>query len=75
MGYRKLRTSLARLYDLATHQPDIQVVGANLAGDRTLTLKHNRHRGIPLAQNTKEAVIKNIRRLWGYSVVLEEPES
>lgn len=75
MGYRKLRTSLARLYDLATHQPDIQVVGANLAGDRTLTLRHNRHRGIPLAQNTKEAVIKNIRKLWGYSVVLDEPET
>lgn len=74
-GYRKLRTSLARLYDLATHQPDIQVVGANLAGDRTLTIQHNRHRGIPLAQNTKEAVLKHIRRLWGYAVVLEEPES
>jgi stage V sporulation protein R len=73
-GYRKLRTSLARLYDLATHQPDIQVVGANLAGDRTLTLRHNRHRGIPLAQNTKDAVLKHIRRLWGYNVVLEEPE-
>ncbi|MEQ1864395.1 MAG: SpoVR family protein [Micropepsaceae bacterium] len=73
-GYRKLRTALARLYDLATHQPDIQVVGANLAGDRTLTLRHTRHRDIPLAQNTKEAVLKHIRRLWGYSVVLEEPE-
>lgn len=73
-GYRKLRTSLARLYDLSTHQPDVQVVGANLAGDRTLTLRHNRHRGIPLAQNTKDAVLKNIRRLWGYNVVLEEPE-
>ena len=73
-GYRKLRTSLARLYDLSTHQPDIQVVGANLAGDRTLTLRHNGHRGIPLAQNTKDAVLKNIRRLWGHNVVLEEPE-
>lgn len=73
-GYRKLRTSLARLYDLATHQPDVQVVGANLAGDRTLILRHNRHRGIPLAQNTKDAVLKNIRFLWGYNVVLEEPE-
>jgi spore cortex formation protein SpoVR/YcgB (stage V sporulation) len=73
-GYRKLRTALARLYDLATHQPDVQVVGANLAGDRTLILRHNRHRGIPLAQNTKDAVLKNIRFLWGYNVVLEEPE-
>jgi spore cortex formation protein SpoVR/YcgB (stage V sporulation) len=75
MGYRKLRTSLARLYDLATHQPDIQVVGANLAGDRTLTLRHSRHRGVPLAQGTKDAVLKHIRRLWGYSVELEEPEN
>lgn len=74
-GYRKLRTSLARLYDLASHQPDIQVVGANLAGDRTLLLRHNRHRGIPLAQGTKDAVLKHIRRLWGYSVELEEPEN
>lgn len=74
-GYRKLRTSLARLYDLATHQPDVQVVGANLAGDRTLTLRHNRHRGIPLAQGTKDAVLKHIRRLWGYSVELEESEN
>jgi spore cortex formation protein SpoVR/YcgB (stage V sporulation) len=75
LGYRKLRTSLARLYDLSTHQPDVQVVGANLAGDRTLTLRHNRHRGIPLAHNTKDAVLKHIRRLWGYNVVLEEPEA
>ena len=74
-GYRKLRTSLARLYDLSSHQPDIQVVGANLAGDRTLTLRHNRHRGIPLAQANKDAVLKHIRRLWGYSVELEEPEN
>jgi spore cortex formation protein SpoVR/YcgB (stage V sporulation) len=73
-GYRKLRTSLARLYDLSTHQPDVQVVGANLAGDRTLTLRHNRHRGIPLAQSTKDGVLKNIRFLWGYNVVLEESE-
>jgi spore cortex formation protein SpoVR/YcgB (stage V sporulation) len=73
-GYRKLRTSLARLYDLSTHQPDVQVVGANLAGDRTLILRHNRHRGIPLAQNTKDGVLKNIRFLWGYNVVLEESE-
>ena len=51
------------------------MVSANLAGDRTLTLRHNRHRGIPLAENTKEAVLKHIRRLWGYTVVLDEPES
>jgi stage V sporulation protein R len=73
-GYRKLRTSLARLYDLSTHQPDVQVVGANLAGDRTLTLRHHRHRGVPLANATKDAVLKHIKLLWGYNVVLEEPE-
>jgi spore cortex formation protein SpoVR/YcgB (stage V sporulation) len=71
-GYRKLRTSLGRLYDLSTHQPDIQVVGTNLAGDRTLTLRHLRHRGIPLAASTKEGVLRHIKRLWGYNVVLEE---
>jgi spore cortex formation protein SpoVR/YcgB (stage V sporulation) len=73
-GYRKLRTSLARLYDLSTHQPDVQVVGANLAGDRTLKLRHFRQRGVPLAAGTREAVLKHIRLLWGYDVVLEEPK-
>jgi stage V sporulation protein R len=75
LGYRRLRTTLARLYDVATHQPDIQVVGANLAGDRTLTLRHNRYRGIPLAPNSRDAVLKHVRKLWGYEVTLEEPES
>lgn len=73
-GYRRLRTSLARLYDLSTHQPDVQVVGANLAGDRTLVLRHARHRGVPLAGGTREAVLKHIRLLWGYDVVLEESD-
>jgi spore cortex formation protein SpoVR/YcgB (stage V sporulation) len=73
-GYRRLRTSLARSYDLASHQPDVQVVGANLAGDRTLLLRHQRHRGVPLAAGSRDAVLRHIRQLWGYEVTLEEVE-
>jgi spore cortex formation protein SpoVR/YcgB (stage V sporulation) len=71
-GYRRIRSGLARSYDVSVIDPNIQVVGAALRGDRTLTLAHRRHDGIPLHQGTKEAVLAHIERLWGHNVVLED---
>jgi len=47
-GYRKVRSLLARQYDVGTADPNIQVVGAALKGDRTLFLTHRMNRGVPL---------------------------
>jgi spore cortex formation protein SpoVR/YcgB (stage V sporulation) len=71
-GYRRVRTALARQYDAGIIDPNIQVTGADLKGNRTLFLQHRMHRGVPLNHATKEQVLAYIERLWGHDVVLEE---
>jgi stage V sporulation protein R len=39
-GFRDVRRALAAQYDLARHEPDIQVVDVDLTGDRRLMLEH-----------------------------------
>jgi spore cortex formation protein SpoVR/YcgB (stage V sporulation) len=39
-GYRKMRRSFARQYDVAWLDPDIEVVDVDLEGDRRLILHH-----------------------------------
>ena len=63
---------LARQYDVGIADPNIQVTGANLTGDRKLYLVHRMHRGVPLNAQTRDMVLPHIERLWGYDVVLEE---
>ncbi len=69
-GYRRVRDSLARSYDIAIIEPDIQVVDVDLRGDRHLRLQHNMHNGIPLTERSRDEVLKHIRHLWGYDVSL-----
>lgn len=71
-GYRDIRARLARAYDVGASDLDIQVVGADLKGDRTLRLEHRMHRGVPLAGQTKDLVLAHVERLWGHAVVLED---
>ncbi|HWD26345.1 MAG TPA: SpoVR family protein [Rhizomicrobium sp.] len=71
-GYRDVRTKLARQYDVGAADPNIQVTGADLKGNRTLFLTHTMHRGIPLHNQTKELVLAHVERLWGHDVKLEE---
>jgi len=69
-GYRDLRESLSRQYDLGSREPNIQVWSVNLRGDRSLTLRHAQHNARPLADETRE-VLKHVSRLWGFPVHLE----
>jgi stage V sporulation protein R len=69
-GYRALRESLSRQYDLAAREPDIQVWSVHLRGDRALTLRHVRHANRPLHEGAHE-VLKHVARLWGFGVHLE----
>jgi stage V sporulation protein R len=71
-GYRAVRSALARQYDIGIAEPNLQVTGADLKGNRTLFLQHRMHRGVPLHHATKELVLAHIERLWGHDVVLEE---
>ena len=69
-GYRRVRESLSKQYDLGTREPNIQVWNVNLRGDRSLTLRHIRHNDRPL-DNGAEEVVKHVARLWGFRVRLE----
>ena len=67
-GYRKVRGALAESYDPSCADPDIQIVDVSLKGDRVLHLEHRMRKGIPLAEDARDEVLKHIRRLWGYDV-------
>ncbi|SDF23807.1 SpoVR family protein [Limimaricola pyoseonensis] len=71
-GYHAVRDALARSYDLSTRSPDIEVIDADLAGDRLLRLRHRMRNGIPLDARDREATLGCLRHLWGYDVALEE---
>jgi len=71
-GYRNLRRALARQYDVAHLDPDIQVIDVDLAGDRRLVLQHRMLDGIPLDQRATRDVLQHLADLWGYDVVLQE---
>ena len=69
-GYRRVRESLSRQYDLGSREPNIQVWNVNLRGDRSLTLRHFQHNDRPLHDSATE-VLKHVARLWGFGVQLE----
>jgi len=71
-GFRHIRDTLARNNDLASSDPDIQIVDVDLLGDRKLQLKHFQRAGIPLKEKDRDATLKHLERLWGYEVGLEE---
>lgn len=67
-GYRQVREMLARGYDPGVIDPDIQVIDVDLKRDRQLHLRHAMRKGIPLAEKSRDEVLKHARRLWGYDV-------
>jgi spore cortex formation protein SpoVR/YcgB (stage V sporulation) len=72
VGYRRVRTALARQYDVGSADANIQVTGANLHSDRKLFVEHRMNRGVPLHVQSRELVSAHIERLWGHEVVFEE---
>jgi spore cortex formation protein SpoVR/YcgB (stage V sporulation) len=72
-GYRDLRLKLSEQYNLGSHDPDIQVWNVDLRGDRSLTLRHFKHRRQPLGESY-ERVLEHAAMLWGFNVRLEEQD-
>ncbi|WP_185266777.1 SpoVR family protein [Halopseudomonas xiamenensis] len=68
-GYRKVRELLAAQYNLGNNEPNIQVWEVDRRGDRSLTLRHQRHEGKPLGKTT-ERMLKHLHRLWGFDIHL-----
>ncbi|SEL85518.1 Stage V sporulation protein SpoVR/YcgB, involved in spore cortex formation [Colwellia chukchiensis] len=68
-GYRKLRAMLSEQYNLSNLEANIQVVNADISGDRSLTLRYIPHQGTPLA-SSKDEVLKHLYYLWQFEVKL-----
>ena len=71
-GYARVRERLSAMYDLGMHDPNIQVIAADLDGDRALKLRHEVHNGRALSDETKAAVLTHIETLWGHEVSLDD---
>ena len=71
-GFRRVRETLAHMYDLGMHEPNIQVVAADLDASRRLTLRHAVHNGRTLDRKTMEDVVWHVHKLWGHEVKLDE---
>jgi stage V sporulation protein R len=73
-GYRRVRKLLAQQHSHEMRVPDVQIVRFDRDGDRSLTLRHVRHRGRPLT-DAAAAVVAHLQRLWGFPVRLETWEN
>lgn len=74
-GYHAVRRALATQYNVALAEPDVQVIDADLAGDRKLVLHHRVTEGVLLDDKDAKAVLQHIANLWGYTVKLVEVDS
>jgi spore cortex formation protein SpoVR/YcgB (stage V sporulation) len=69
-GYNDVRRALAKQYDPGLRDPNIQVTGADLGGDRRLILTHKMHNEVPLAERDALGVLVHVAELWGFDVEL-----
>jgi spore cortex formation protein SpoVR/YcgB (stage V sporulation) len=74
-GYRRIRRALARQYDVAWLDPDIQVMDVDLTGDRRLVVQHNVLNRILLDDSDGRRVLQHLADLWGYDVLLKEVDA
>lgn len=73
-GYRRVRQLLAAQYNRDHLLPDIQVTRYERGGDRSLVLRHRRHRNRPLNEES-DRVMRYVARLWRFPVRLEVVDS
>jgi len=72
-GYRRVRKLLSEQYNRDNLLPDIQIIGFDRDGDRSLRVQHRRHRGRGLSGDSTR-VMRNLQKLWGFTVWLETVE-
>ena len=72
VGYRNVRKQLSDQYDVGVRDPDIQVVSADLSGDRRMVLHHRVRNGVLLEKNECDRTLMHVAHLWGYRVKMME---
>lgn len=74
-GYKTVRTTLSKQYNIGYQTPDIQVYNVDRWGDRTLTLRHYMVNKRPLEAESTNDTLQYISFLWGYGVKLESVDT
>ncbi len=69
--FDRIRETLADQYSLAAMYPDIEVINANVYGDRTLELNHTSYRGTRLDSHRRHQTLQYMAQLWGYPVSMQ----
>ncbi|WP_371186825.1 SpoVR family protein [Thalassotalea maritima] len=72
-GYRQVRTMLAKQYDLSYAEVNVQIINADINGDRSLTLEYIPVDDVPLA-TSREEVLKHLHFLWQFDVKLVQKD-
>ncbi len=71
-GYKNIRNKLSQYYERVNFVPQIEVIGSDLEGDRTLYLQYIPFRERELDRDDAELVVQAIDYLWGYKVHLKD---
>jgi stage V sporulation protein R len=74
-GYVKVRQVLASQYRPESYTPPIQVVRFSAESDRALLLQHRVERGRLLDAASAEELLRYVKELWQFDVVLEEVDA
>ncbi|MBL4910132.1 MAG: SpoVR family protein [Alteromonadaceae bacterium] len=72
-GYQKIRTMLSSQYNLSNLEVNIQVINADINGDRSLTLRYIPQNNVPLG-DSKNEVLKHLHHLWQFDVKLVQAD-
>jgi spore cortex formation protein SpoVR/YcgB (stage V sporulation) len=72
-GYKKVRENLANQYNLSNLEVNIQIIDANIDGNRALTLRYTPHNGVELGKS-KDEVLKHLHYLWQFDVKIVQAD-
>ena len=72
-GYQQIRSILSSQYNLSNLEVNIQVINADINGDRSLTLRYIPQNNVPLGKS-KEEVLKHLHYLWQFDVKLVQAD-
>ena len=71
-GYRRIRRRLSEQYDVAAQDPRLEIIEANLSGNRRLVLRHMVRDERLLEKADCERTLQCLANLWGHRVKLLE---
>jgi stage V sporulation protein R len=74
-GYLRIRQTLAAQYRADAATPPLQVVRFSADSDRALLLQHRVERGRLLDTAAAEEILRYLKELWQFDVVLEEVDA